>query len=150
MIKVVAGIVVRDGRLLLQQRTPGRDFEFTWESPGGKVEEGETPLQALVREIREEVDLVAMTIDPAPVWSSEFRAASVRSDRQHIDFTFYRVAVAVGAVIPREGQGWGWFTEAEFFALRKAKVLAPANHQAFVEVCRSAFHPELAGVPSCL
>ena len=59
-IHVVAG-VVRDarGRILLARRTEGRDLAGLWEFPGGKVEPGESPDAALVRELREELGIEA-------------------------------------------------------------------------------------------
>ena len=54
-IDVVAAIIVRDGAVLATQRGYG-EFEGWWEFPGGKVDAGETPEQALVREIREELN----------------------------------------------------------------------------------------------
>lgn len=54
-ISVVAAIIRRDGRILATQRGYG-DFEGGWEFPGGKIEPHETPEQALVREIGEELD----------------------------------------------------------------------------------------------
>lgn len=54
-IEVVAAIIADDGRILATQRGYG-DFAGGWEFPGGKVEEGETDEQALVREIHEELD----------------------------------------------------------------------------------------------
>lgn len=54
-IKVVAAIIVKDGRLLATQRGYG-DYKDWWEFPGGKIEPGETPEQALKREIKEELD----------------------------------------------------------------------------------------------
>lgn len=55
VIKVVAAII-RDGdRIFATQRGYGR-FKDGWEFPGGKIEDGETPGQALIREIREELD----------------------------------------------------------------------------------------------
>lgn len=59
-IHVVAG-VIRDvrGRVLLARRTQGRDLAGLWEFPGGKVEPGESPQQALQRELREELGIEA-------------------------------------------------------------------------------------------
>lgn len=54
-IKVVAAIIVNKDKIFATQRGYG-DFKGGWEFPGGKSEEGETPQQALVREIREELD----------------------------------------------------------------------------------------------
>ena len=54
-IKVVAAIIVKDGRLFATQRGDG-DYKDWWEFPGGKIEPGETPEQALKREIKEELD----------------------------------------------------------------------------------------------
>ena len=48
---VAAALVDREGRLLVQQRPPGGAMAGLWEFPGGKVEPGETPEQALVREL---------------------------------------------------------------------------------------------------
>ena len=53
---VVAAALVDDrGRILLQQRPPGRSMAGLWEFPGGKVEPGEAPEQALIRELEEEL-----------------------------------------------------------------------------------------------
>lgn len=54
-IKVAAAIIIQDDKIFATQRGYG-EFKDGWEFPGGKVEEGETPQQALVREIREELD----------------------------------------------------------------------------------------------
>ena len=54
---VVAAVIVQEGKVLLTKRTSGRNPETIgkFESPGGKVEEGETPEQAVVREVEEEI-----------------------------------------------------------------------------------------------
>ncbi|MDY2812576.1 MAG: 8-oxo-dGTP diphosphatase MutT [Dorea sp.] len=54
-IKVVAAIIIEQGKVFATQRGYG-EFKDGWEFPGGKVEDGETPENALVREIREELD----------------------------------------------------------------------------------------------
>lgn len=54
-IEVVAAIIKKDNKFFATQRGYG-DFEGGWEFPGGKMEPGETPQEALVREIKEELD----------------------------------------------------------------------------------------------
>jgi len=54
-IEVVAAIITKDGKYFATQRGYG-DFAGGWEFPGGKMEPGETPQEALVREIKEELD----------------------------------------------------------------------------------------------
>ena len=55
VVKVVAAIIAEEGRIFATQRGYG-EFKDGWEFPGGKIEEGETPQQALVRESQEELD----------------------------------------------------------------------------------------------
>lgn len=57
---VSAAIIHRDGRVLVGQRRKADRHPLKWEFPGGKVEAGETPQQALVRELREELDIDAV------------------------------------------------------------------------------------------
>ncbi len=54
-IKVVAAIIIEDGKVFATQRGYG-EFKGGWEFPGGKVESGEDPKEAIAREIREEMD----------------------------------------------------------------------------------------------
>lgn len=54
-VRVVAAIIVQDGLVLACRRNPDRAAGGLWEFPGGKIEPGEAPRQALVREIREEL-----------------------------------------------------------------------------------------------
>ena len=61
MIVVSAGIVSRNGKIMLCQRKPGGRLPLKWEFPGGKLEEGETPQQALERELREELGVFTRT-----------------------------------------------------------------------------------------
>lgn len=55
-IKVVAAIIIHENKIFATQRGYG-EFTDGWEFPGGKIEPGETPQQALVREIKEELDI---------------------------------------------------------------------------------------------
>jgi 8-oxo-dGTP diphosphatase len=62
-IRVVAAVVWHDGRLLMTQRPPGGALGLQWEFPGGKIESGESPERALVREIREELGVLARPLE---------------------------------------------------------------------------------------
>lgn len=57
MIHVSAGIIEADGLILLCQRLPREPHPLKWEFPGGKVEDGETPEEALIRELTEELSI---------------------------------------------------------------------------------------------
>ena len=56
---VSAAIIIKDGKVLLGQRRKGDRHPYKWEFPGGKVEHGESPRQALIRELQEELQIDA-------------------------------------------------------------------------------------------
>jgi 8-oxo-dGTP diphosphatase len=73
-LRVVAAVIVDDDRILACRRAPGKASAGLWEFPGGKIEGGETPEAALVREIREELgvdievgELIGTDITPVGV-----------------------------------------------------------------------------------
>lgn len=68
---VVAGLIVRDGRVLITQRTATQSLALKWEFPGGKVEPHEAPVDALARELREEI---GVTVRVGRVWDVLFHA----------------------------------------------------------------------------
>jgi len=55
-IHVVGAVIIEDGKILCAQRGETKTLAYKWEFPGGKIEEGETPQDALKREIEEEMD----------------------------------------------------------------------------------------------
>lgn len=59
-IRVVAGVIERQGMILVGQRRAGDRFQYKWEFPGGKVEPDEDPKVALARELREELGIEAV------------------------------------------------------------------------------------------
>ncbi len=66
LLVVAAALVDADGRVLLQQRPPGKPMAGLWEFPGGKVEHGETPEAALIRELGEELGIETQASCLAP------------------------------------------------------------------------------------
>ena len=59
-IRVVAGVIEREGMILVGQRRAGDRFQYKWEFPGGKVEPDDDPKEALARELREELGIEAV------------------------------------------------------------------------------------------
>ena len=67
MVDVVAALITAGDRFLICRRPEGKKRGLLWEFPGGKIENGETPEQALIRECREELNV---TVDPHGIFSS--------------------------------------------------------------------------------
>jgi 8-oxo-dGTP diphosphatase len=82
---VAAALIVRDGEVLIGQRRPDQPMARLWEFPGGKIEAGESPEQALARELEEELGIQAI-IGP--------RVTRVRHNYRHggaVDLQFFAV-----------------------------------------------------------
>src|SRR5690554_6024480 len=78
-IDVAAGLVLKaDGQLLLAQRPGDKQWSGWWELPGGKIEVGETPKQALIRELNEELGIVVTHATPWVTYTHEYPNTIVR------------------------------------------------------------------------
>ena len=99
MREVVAGAIVRDGRLLLAQRVSPPEFAGMWELPGGKVELGESPGSALQRELKEELGVDVRTGDRVgvKVWLAP-----------NLVLCAYRAEIVAGDPIPHEHSAIAW------------------------------------------
>lgn len=86
MTTVVAALIERDGRILICRRRGNQDHAGKWEFPGGKVEAGEEPRQALVRELREELSI------EADIGAEVTRYEYTYPGRKPILLIFYNVA----------------------------------------------------------
>ena len=109
---VAAALIDGEGRVLLQQRPPGKAMAGLWEFPGGKVERGETPEQALVRELAEEL---AITVDPATVVPLTF--ASAPAGERHLLLLLYRVTAWRGEPRPLAATALRWVAPAAMATL---------------------------------
>ncbi len=117
-VEVAAGVIRRpDGSFLLGQRAPGTFYPGYWEFPGGKVEVGETPARALVRELDEELGIRVKALCPWLVREHHYEHARVRlhffevlewegevNDHVHSALSWERAdALQVGPMLPANG-----------------------------------------------
>ena len=102
LVSAVALIDV-DGRILLAQRPEGKSLAGLWEFPGGKVESGETPEVALIRELREELGIDTWKSCLAPL-----AFASHTYDDFHLLMPLFACRKWEGIVEGREGQNLAW------------------------------------------
>lgn len=102
LVSAVA-LIDPDGRVLLAQRPAGKSMAGLWEFPGGKVEAGETPEDALVRELHEELGIETWSSCLAPL-----TFASHTYDNFHLLMPLYACRKWDGIVQGKEGQELAW------------------------------------------
>jgi 8-oxo-dGTP diphosphatase len=102
LVSAVALIDI-DGRILLAQRPEGKSMAGLWEFPGGKVEQGETPETALMRELHEELGIETWNSCLAPL-----TFASHSYDDFHLLMPLFACRKWEGTPSPREGQTLKW------------------------------------------
>ena len=103
LLVVAVALIDADGRILLSQRPEGKQMSGLWEFPGGKIEEGETPEVALVRELKEE-----LSIDITESCLAPFSFASHAYDDFHLLMPLYLCRVWKGRPFPKEQQKLKW------------------------------------------
>src|SRR5205814_4683913 len=103
VLVAAVALIDPDGRVLLAERPEGKHLAGFWEFPGGKVQPGETPEAALIRELDEELglDVVASCLAP-------FTFASHAYPEFHLLMPLYVCRKWSGIVTPREGQRLKW------------------------------------------
>lgn len=102
LVSAVA-LVDADGRVLIAQRPEGKAMAGLWEFPGGKIEPGETPEVALVRELKEELGIETWDSCLAPL-----TFASHSYDDFHLLMPLFICRKWQGIVAPKEGQKLKW------------------------------------------
>ena len=112
-MRVVAAVLEDvSGRVLLAQRPQGKTDAGLWEFPGGKVEEGEIPEYALMRELREELGIETR---PCGMWPIGF--VSHNYPDFHLLMPVFAIRVWGGEPSPREGQNLQWLAVPDMYAL---------------------------------
>lgn len=103
VLVAAAALVDRDNRVLIAQRPEGKSMAGLWEFPGGKVDAGETPEAALIRELREELSIEVCDTCLAP-----FTFASHAYETFHLLMPLFLCRTWEGEIEPREGQAVKW------------------------------------------
>ncbi len=109
LVLVAACVLLNgDGRILIAKRPPGRSLAGLWEFPGGKVEPGESPEHALVRELAEELGIEIAAADLAPLTFASYGYPDF-----HLLMPLFLCRRWRGEVRPHEGQELLWVIPAE-------------------------------------
>lgn len=103
LLVAAVALVDIDGRVLIAQRPEGKAMAGLWEFPGGKVDDGETPEEALIRELDEELGIDVTENCLAPL-----TFASHRYEKFHLLMPLFVCRVWKGEAVPREGQVLKW------------------------------------------
>ena len=103
VLVVAVALIDVDGRVLIAKRPQGKTLAGLWEFPGGKVEPGERPEQALIRELKEELDIDVKESCLAP-----FVFASHAYDSFHLLMPLYLCRRWDGVVAAREHDALAW------------------------------------------
>ena len=109
---VACALVDSDGRVLVAARPSCKSMAGLWEFPGGKVEAGETPEAALIRELKEE-----LSIDVTAACLAPLSFASHAYNEFHLLMPLYVCRKWDGQIAPREGQETQWLRPRDLFDL---------------------------------
>lgn len=109
-IVVAAAVIIEDGRVLLTQRKSGTHLAGAWEFPGGKVEQGEDPREALARELREELGVEAVAGEVVDVTFHRYEEA-----QKAVLLLFFEASRTAGSPAPRaiDVAAFDWATAAD-------------------------------------
>ncbi len=114
MIFCAALALIENGKVLMATRPDGKEFSGLWEFPGGKLEPNETPEDALVREIKEELEIELDKKELIP-----YRFSSLNFGEKHITMLLYLCTKHKGNINPKEQQKYDF---KDLNSLNKLKV----------------------------
>jgi 8-oxo-dGTP diphosphatase len=101
-IRVVAAIIIKNGEVFATQRGYG-DFKGGWEFPGGKIDAGETPEEALIREIKEELDTEVEVIELLDTVEYDY-------PNFHLSMDCFICKIKSGDLVLKEHEAAQWLT----------------------------------------
>lgn len=110
-VVVAAALIDPDGRVLIAERPPGKAMAGLWEFPGGKIEPGETPEAALIRELNEELGIAVKAACLAPLTFASHSYAQF-----HLLMPLYLCRRWEGTPAPREHRAIKWIRPRELMA----------------------------------
>lgn len=109
VIRVVAAIIVDKGKIFATQRGYG-DFKGGWEFPGGKIEAGETPQEALAREIKEELEVEIKVGDLLDTVEYDYPTF-------HLSMDCFWAEIVSGELVLREHEAAKWLSKEELYSV---------------------------------
>ncbi len=128
VIHVAAGVCLRERRILITRRSPKMSAPGLWEFPGGKVEPGESPREALIRELKEELCLAAAPGVKLGESRIPFRSGHLRMECFHVALEKTEEPVLL------EHDGMSWITTEDFGAYHWGPADVPlVEDPAFIE-----------------
>ena len=108
-IRVVAAIIIEKGKVFATQRGYG-EFKDGWEFPGGKIEEGETPEQAIVREIEEELDTEIEVVELLDKVEYDY-------PKFHLSMDCFVCRIKSGDLVLKEHEAAKWLAKEELYSV---------------------------------
>ena len=102
-VRVVAAIIINDGKVFATQRGYG-EFKDGWEFPGGKIDAGETPEEALVREIKEELDTEVEVKELLETVEYDY-------PKFHLSMDCFICKIKAGELVLKEHEASQWLTK---------------------------------------
>lgn len=124
VLVAAAALIDRKKNILVAERPVGKSMAGLWEFPGGKIEAGEIPEYALMRELREELGIETR---PCGMWPIGF--ASHNYPDFHLIMPLFAIRVWKGDPIPKEGQKLKWVTIQDLYTLEMPEADKPLISQ---------------------
>ncbi len=126
LLEVVTGVLTHEGRVLIQKRQPGGAWPGLWEFPGGRIEPGETPETAVVREMEEETDLRTRIAQPLGIIRHGYTTFRVSLHCFALELLAPDNGLPAAALHAATENRWAGFNELGAFAF-------PAGHRKLID-----------------